>query len=302
MYRMNDFVGQILAERSTAEKYRFEWDKDIEELNTQNLLTMLRKHMRELEKATVAYEYSREEGEELDKLAKEYHRCKKVVMDLIMPDLGWAHPKYNKVFEIGEPKTGTTSLGAAFKILGLKEIGWEEQAYETFLRGPVPDYKYLFDQMAAYEAFQDGPWHDVDFRILDMAFPGSKFIYLERDDESWIRSVEKHYSPEINANDLPARSLHTVWLTPDRDEHIRKRLEGKKLKKDSIIEYFKDRPDDLLIMNICEGEGWETLCPFLHKPTPKRKFPRANVASTGTPATKKEVFADRRNYKGCGIR
>jgi hypothetical protein len=40
-----------------------------------------------------------------------------------------------------------------------------------------------------------------------------------------------------------------------------------------VKEYFRDRPDDLLVMNICAGEGWEKLCPFLGLAIPKVKFP-----------------------------
>jgi hypothetical protein len=41
-----------------------------------------------------------------------------------------------------------------------------------------------------------------------------------------------------------------------------------------VQEYFKDRPADLLVMNICAGEGWEKLCPFLNRDAiPSRDFP-----------------------------
>jgi hypothetical protein len=33
----------------------------------------------------------------------------------------------------------------------------------------------------------------------------------------------------------------------------------------------------LLVMDICGGEGWEKLCPFLNQPTPEVAFPRRNV-------------------------
>ena len=41
----------------------------------------------------------------------------------------------------------------------------------------------------------------------------------------------------------------------------------------NVKEYFKDRPEDLLIMNIFEGDGWEKLCCFLSKPVPDIPFP-----------------------------
>ena len=43
------------------------------------------------------------------------------------------------------------------------------------------------------------------------------------------------------------------------------------------VAYFRDRPDDLLTINVCAGEGWEVLCPFLGFDTiPVEAFPWVN--------------------------
>jgi hypothetical protein len=44
----------------------------------------------------------------------------------------------------------------------------------------------------------------------------------------------------------------------------------------SVREYFRERPADLLVLDICAGEGWERLCPFLGCEIPDTPFPRAN--------------------------
>jgi len=36
---------------------------------------------------------------------------------------------------------------------------------------------------------------------------------------------------------------------------------------ESVVEYFNDRPRDLLVLNIIEGEGWDKLCRFLKSPS-----------------------------------
>ena len=41
----------------------------------------------------------------------------------------------------------------------------------------------------------------------------------------------------------------------------------------SVIHYFKDRPNDLLVLDICNGDGWEKLCPFVNKPFVDFPFP-----------------------------
>jgi hypothetical protein len=47
---------------------------------------------------------------------------------------------------------------------------------------------------------------------------------------------------------------------------------------DEVLAYFADRPGDLLVLRVTEGEGWETLCPFLGLPEPQTPFPHANPA------------------------
>ena len=43
------------------------------------------------------------------------------------------------------------------------------------------------------------------------------------------------------------------------------------------MEYFKNRPQDFLNLDIIGGEGWEKLCEFLGKPIPDVPFPRKRV-------------------------
>ena len=45
-----------------------------------------------------------------------------------------------KIFEIGERRTGTTSLGRAYEILGFKQRGWDREAYLHFKKNK--DYIY----------------------------------------------------------------------------------------------------------------------------------------------------------------
>ena len=41
-----------------------------------------------------------------------------------------------------------------------------------------------------------------------------------------------------------------------------------------VRDYFAGREQDLLVIDICAGEGWERLCPFVEQPVLKREFPR----------------------------
>ena len=42
-----------------------------------------------------------------------------------------------------------------------------------------------------------------------------------------------------------------------------------------MLEYFQDRPADLLVMDMSRGDGWPELCAALGKPTPSVPYPRA---------------------------
>jgi hypothetical protein len=44
----------------------------------------------------------------------------------------------------------------------------------------------------------------------------------------------------------------------------------------NVKDYFRDRPEDLLILDICGGDGWEKLCSFLGRSIPQARFPHAN--------------------------
>ena len=58
-------------------------------------------------------------------------------------------------------------------------------------------------------------------------------------------------------------------------------------------EYFAGRPDDLLVMSVTEGEGWEVLCPFLGHAVPEAPFPHLNS---------RERRAERRRLRKLGLR
>ena len=185
-----------------------------------------------------------------------------------------------KIFEVGVMRTGTTSLGRAYEILGFNHRGCNHVLNNKFNK--ERDYNMLFNVIDKYDAFQDVPWQSIDVQILDKKYPGSKFILLERDDESWIRSLEYWSSPILNEDwetwldEYDKNTIDKRWKT-DRDNLIKEKLDWKHLKYRGIKEYFKNRQNDLLVMNICDGEGWEKLCSFLNKPVPDVPFPKENV-------------------------
>ena len=161
--------------------------------------------------------------------------------------------KWNKVFEIGDAKTGTTSLHVAFRELGLKAQQWHPELYAM---AEIGNFDPIFNHAEDFDAFTDGPWHDFDlYKEFDFRFPGSKFVLLQRDDSSWLRSYENHFSIKKNVNDIPK-----IYFIEHFESAKKEILAQHKIKYRQVRDYFKNRPDDLLVMNICAGEGWEKLC------------------------------------------
>lgn len=173
-----------------------------------------------------------------------------------------------KVFGIGFHKTGTTSLAEALKVLGYSVTG--PNGVDD------PDIEYNLMPMAMklaqeYDAFQDNPWPIV-FKEMDEAFPRSKFILTIREEDQWIKSVCKHFGRDST----PMRKYIYGQGHPQGNENLY--LKRYRKHNEDVAKYFAGRQDDLLIMDITKGDGWEKLCEFLGKEAPSIPFPHENQA------------------------
>ena len=183
---------------------------------------------------------------------------------------------WNKVIDVGVAKTGSASLGRAYQILGLKRKSWDPHLFEQFCAGQFDE---IIETAKHYDAFEDSPWRCVKmWKLMDVEFPGSKFILLERDLDSWVKSYINHFSEQQNRNDIDP-----IYLKSGLEDDLDKVAQHYIRSTGKAREYFKDRPDDLLVMNVCEGDGWEKLCPFLELPIPDEPFPHDNKTPDRTP-------------------
>jgi hypothetical protein len=167
-----------------------------------------------------------------------------------------------KIFGIGLAKTGTTSLNAALRILGYSAI----------------DYPLDLGGIDEHDAATDMPVADK-FEFLDQKYPRSKFIYTVRQQDEWLRSCKRHWSEwHDNGRDMrPAviELLRRLYGTVDFDANLF--AEAYVRHETRVLSYFRDRADDLLILDICsKGDGWEPLCSFLGQEVPDGAFPHEN--------------------------
>ena len=173
--------------------------------------------------------------------------------------------KTPKIFGIGLQKTATSSLGAALGILGYTVQGPLLIPDINEHHNPLPCVR---EAISTHDAFQDVPW-DMIYKEVDAEYPGSKFILTVRDIESWCHSAKNMFDKNVHA---PMR----IWIYGR--EHFKRDVYITKFYKHigEVVHYFRFRPQDLLILDIVCGEGWNKLCAFLDVPVPNVLFPHLN--------------------------
>ena len=98
--------------------------------------------------------------------------------------------KATKVFGIGLPKTGTTSLGYCFRRFGFKHRTFDMDLAVQVKRGRLEP---VFAEAERFETFEDWPWFEI-YRELDQRFPRSKFILtLRKDTATYVASLQGHH-------------------------------------------------------------------------------------------------------------
>ena len=183
-----------------------------------------------------------------------------------------------KVFAIGLSRTGTKSLAVALNALGIR-TKWYPNDIQTYRELVLGNYRLSI--LERYQALTDTPVVPF-YPQFDRIYAGSKFVLTVREKQSWLDSCARHWQSSKVPPDNPPfwqRFANFVDLcvygcnafNADRfsyvyDRHVK-----------NVLEYFHDRPEDLLVIDICAGEGYEKLCPFLGHPIPRNvAFPKEN--------------------------
>jgi 3'-phosphoadenosine 5'-phosphosulfate (PAPS) 3'-phosphatase len=178
----------------------------------------------------------------------------------------------SKIFGIGLSKTGTTSLAHALEILGYRTKDY--MGVSRYTRADLSSID--FDVLDQYDALTDTPIPSF-YRELDARYPDSKFILTIRDRDGWLKSCKKQFTQRLADKQNEAHKLLFLDLYGTDVYDEQKFTRGYEAFVGGVMEHFKNRPLDLLVINIASGEGWDKLCPFLGKPTPDVPFPKANV-------------------------
>lgn len=199
-----------------------------------------------------------------------------------------------KVFCIGFNKTGTTSLEQVFRDLGWK-VGKQKHAELQLENWSRRNFRPLYKYCRGAQFFQDIPFSlPFTYQALDVQFPGSKFILTVRDDgDQWFDSLERFHRKMFGFSDHPAEEElaaikyhYRGWLLQylsfvfgpvaqgiyDRQRYIRVYEEH----NHAVQEYFRYRPEDLLVLNLTAPGAYGELMGFLGLPCGGSDFPWLN--------------------------
>lgn len=189
-----------------------------------------------------------------------------------------------KFIGVGLGRTGTSSLCQAMKILGFhtkhymdyfKHLDYFDPESKTF-QNPR-----LLEEYSEFQCIANGTGAPI--QLIDEAFPGSKYILTIREDNAWLQSKRKSIEARSWDNmDYKTRTSQTliresIYGSLEFDEKTW--LQSYRLHNSSVIDYFSDRPKDLLIFDIESGDGWPELCAFTGTRLPDNHFPHSNTIS-----------------------
>jgi hypothetical protein len=180
----------------------------------------------------------------------------------------------SRCWGIGLGRTGTNSLCEALRILGYASVGHNPR----------------FEELRSLDGGADNGV-TLHYKYLDYKFPGSKLVLTLRELSEWPPSME-HVAARnpvrSHDEDLIIYRRMTLYESVTFDTKIFTAAFHRH--HADVRRYFANRPDDLLEMNMFEGDGWEKLCPFLRLAVPAVPFPHLNRRPVSSLLPPKELL------------
>ncbi len=182
---------------------------------------------------------------------------------------------FNKVFILGLPRTGTTSICSALLNEGMK----------------VAHTAYTNKTFELAQVLADTPIYN-DYKALDSHYPKSKFVVLTRPMDKWLPSISQllqrifvnvtrddgGFNPIIKRSFTSAFSPFTKenienpdFLVSCYDRHL-----------SEIKAHFKEREADVIHLEVNNDDDYSRLCNFLDIETKHSAFPHLNIGGKVT--------------------
>ena len=183
-----------------------------------------------------------------------------------------------KIFIIGLPRTGTTSVCVAMLELGFY-VAHTAYTDRSFIEAQVIADTPIF----------------CDYQTLDLAYPNAKFIYLARSLDNWLPSIKQLLARMHNNliredggfNPIIKRCYKSIFspYTIDNinsDEFLALCFEQHRI---AVNKYFQGRESDFLSIDISEMNSYNQLLSFLAldaKASSDQGFKKLNVGGKVT--------------------
>jgi hypothetical protein len=185
----------------------------------------------------------------------------------------------NKIFVIGFPKSGTSSIQASLTNAGISSINWgkDEISIGKCIKESKEKNEPLLSTLNLYQGFTQMEicidqtrcyWPQlVDVPLLDQQYPNSKFIFNDRNIDNWLKSL---HNWNINTGPIRQSGESLIERIIKLDIPGLPKNKGKtddELKdwylqhKNNMIDFFKNK-DNFVIFNI-ESDSGDKLAEFL---------------------------------------
>ena len=185
-----------------------------------------------------------------------------------------------KIFGVGLPKTGLTSLVAAMRLLGYKSSGRQYKLSALFFKERYNDILKVYDE---YDFLVDHP----TFLMYKLAFERygkrSKYILtLRKDPQTWFESLKRHQRYAHPIRNKHHRTFGRFYPHGFDAEHIA----YYESHQEEVIRFFKENGalDRLLVICVEEPKSFQKLIEFLEVETEMTKFPHENKSVIRTPS------------------
>ena len=210
-----------------------------------------------------------------------------------------------KVFQIGFNRSGTTSFHHLFKGSGYKSIHYcrgllamkvksnvlrkaNNTAYAKRIKllDGLDDFDFYSDMEYVYSELKNNknPFYAYTyFRELYYDYPDAKFIFNFRPDEDWVKS-------RINYSERYAKEFKELTGIKHDEDMIELWKQHYYDHIDNVLEFFKDKPNKLLIFDLSKDEPSKIINFFSDLKLDITKWAKHNTSKNGNthkPTTKR---------------
>lgn len=280
-YALRELRSRTPFQRERLEQAMLTWTDEEDFATAKDAIAFARNHIHEGASSSVVQTFI----ERLPELAQSrvQEKAKAFKRNEVEKLRNFTQNRRPKVFGLGLSRTGTRSLTAALHVLGWDTVHYpiDHISFHDMIRGDG-----AFALLDHYDGLTDITTIPA-LEALDRQHPGSKFVLTVRDPEEWLKSAHKHWTgrsafeavpdnhpnPELHRTHMEVRKFLRAAVYGSYDFNPELFLLRYHQHVERVKHHFKNRPNDLLVMDVTRGDGYSELALFLGVPVPNLPFP-----------------------------